>query len=232
LVISDLHGNYDALNSILSEDFDYLIVSGDLTDYGPEPHLVIDEIKNKANFAVMGNHDSANGFNIDCRCSEKFHDLSVYTRDYYKKFLSDEHIKFLRSLPLFKNFEIDGIKFTMVHASLEDYLYDYVLPSVSDVDLIKKFKNSTSDFVIFGHTHLPMWRKLNSTIFINPGSAGQPRDGNWKASYATINTNDKSFNIKRIKYDVEKTIKKINSLDMKNDIKELLINILMKGGSF
>ncbi len=230
LVVSDIHGNYDALYSILNEKFDYLIVSGDLTDYGPEPGHVIDAIKENAHYVVMGNHDSANAFNIDCRCSEKFHELSVYTRNYYKKFISAEEIKFLKTLPLFLNFEIDGIKFTMVHASLLDYLYDYVFPEISNEDLIKKFKNSSSDFVIFGHTHLPMSRIINSTVYINPGTTGQPRDGIWEASYAIINTNNKSFKIKRNKYDIEKTIDKIKVLDMDEKIKSTLIKILKNGG--
>jgi len=230
LVISDIHGNYDALYSVLTEKYDYLIVSGDLTDYGPDPGLVIDAIKESAHHVVMGNHDSANAFNIDCKCSEKFHDLSVYTRNFYKKFISTEEIKFLKTLPLFLNFEIDGLKFTTVHASLADYLYDYVFPEISNEDLIKKFKNSSSDFVIFGHTHLPMIRIINSTVYINPGSVGQPRDGNWEASYAIIDTYDKSFKIKRKRYDIEKTIEKINVLNMDDKIKDTLIKILKNGG--
>ncbi|MGC8663817.1 MAG: metallophosphoesterase family protein [Thermoplasmata archaeon] len=231
LVISDIHSNYDALESVLLENFDYLLISGDLVDYGPEPHKVIDEIKDKSDFIVIGNHDSANAFNIDCRCSEKFHDLSVYTRNFYKRLISNDQIKFLRSLPLFKNFEIDGVRFTMVHASMTDYLYDYVLPTIGDEDLVKKFKNSESDFVIFGHTHLPMVRRIKSTVYVNPGSVGQPRDGDWRTSYAIIDTNEKSYFIKRIKYDLETTVQKINSMDMEINKKETLIKILRKGES-
>jgi len=77
---------------------------------------------------------------------------------------------------------------------------------------------------------LPMIRIINSTVYINPGSVGQPRDGNWEASYAIIDTYDKSFKIKRKRYDIEKTIEKINVLNMDDKIKDTLIKILKNGG--
>ncbi|MEM1725454.1 MAG: YfcE family phosphodiesterase, partial [Thermoplasmata archaeon] len=154
------------------------------------------------------------------------------TRKYFKKNLNKRHLNFLGLLPMFNNFEIDGIKFTMVHASLMDYLYDYVLPETDDKTLLYKFKNTESDFVIFGHTHLPMIKKINKTTFINPGSLGQPRDGDIRASFAILDTNTGEVKIIRKEYDVKETIRKINEQGLENNIKDSLSKILLTGGKF
>lgn len=229
LIISDIHGNIEALKSVLEEKFDYVVVSGDLVDYGPDPDLVIEKIIDLKPIIVQGNHDAANAYGIDCKCSEKLHDLSVYTRNFYKYKLNKNEIVFLRNLPMVKNFEIEGLKFTLVHASLIDPLYDYVLPSIDDNELIRKFKFSDSDFIIFGHTHLTFIRSINKSKFVNPGSVGQPRDGNWLASYAIINTDNKEIKLMRKKYNINETIGKINSLEMDKKYKEMLVSILKNG---
>jgi putative phosphoesterase len=232
LVVSDIHGNYDALKEVLKEDFDFLIFSGDSVDYGPEPEKVVDELMNICHKGVMGNHDSANAFSIDCKCSEKYHDLSVKTREYLKGNLTKRHINFLGLLPLFNNFEIDGLRFTLVHGSLIDFLYDYVTPEMDDDEIVEKFKRSESDYVIFGHTHLPMVRKIGKTIYLNPGSVGQPRDGDPRASFAVIDTSKNSVEILRKEYPVEDTISKIMSLGLDENSKSQLANILKSGGLF
>ncbi|MGC8599182.1 MAG: metallophosphoesterase family protein [Thermoplasmata archaeon] len=232
LVVSDIHGNYDALKEVLKEDFDFLIFSGDSVDYGPEPEKVVDELMNICYKGVMGNHDSANAFSIDCKCSEKYHDLSVKTREYLKGNLTKRHINFLGLLPLFNNFEIDGLRFTLVHGSLIDFLYDYVTPEMDDDEIVEKFKRSESDYVIFGHTHLPMVRKIGKTIYLNPGSVGQPRDGDPRASFAVIDTSKNSVEILRKEYPVEDTISKIMSLGLDENSKSQLVNILKSGGLF
>ncbi|MCC6041942.1 MAG: metallophosphoesterase, partial [Desulfurococcaceae archaeon] len=83
LIISDIHGNYDALKTVLetARGFDYIWFLGDLVDYGPEPHLVVDLVREiKPEVALMGNHDYAVAYNTDCMCAQELHDLSVYTR--------------------------------------------------------------------------------------------------------------------------------------------------------
>jgi protein phosphatase len=230
MVVSDIHGNFDAFNEILKENYDYLIFVGDSVDYGPEPGKVVDELMRSCYKCVMGNHDSANAFSIDCRCSEKFHELSVKTREYFRKTLTKSQLNFLGLLPMFQNFEIDGLRFTMVHGSLIDFLYDYVTPDTSDDGLMEKFKKSDSDYVIFGHTHLPVLRRIGKSYYINPGSVGQPRDGDPRASYAIIDTNKNDVKIIRKSYPVENTIKKIMSLDLPEGIKIQLSKILENGG--
>ncbi|MGC8609897.1 MAG: metallophosphoesterase family protein [Thermoplasmata archaeon] len=230
LVISDIHSNLEAFEESLKENYDILIFSGDAVDYGPDPDIVLDKLIELRPKAVMGNHDAANAFNIDCKCSQEFHELSEYTRNFYRKKLDKKHIDYLSSLPYFLNFEIESYKFTVVHGSLENYLYDYVRPNTSDEILKIKFKNSESDFVIFGHTHLPFSRKIGKTYYINPGSVGQPRDFDNRISYAIIDLNNMNVEIKRKKYNYEKTIEKIRVLNIEDKYKKMLINIFLNGG--
>ncbi len=228
LIISDLHGNLEALKSALDEKYDAIVCAGDFVDYGPDPQGVIDLSKDFFK-VVMGNHDSANAFNIDCHCSQKFHELSVETRSYFKKYI--RNLDFLRNLKMEERFEIDGLKFILVHASLVDPLYDYIFENISDDDLKKKFKNTEADVVIFGHSHHKFLRKVDKTIYINPGSVGQPRDGDWRSSLATLDTENLKVEFKRKEYEIEKTVAKIKDTGLSEKTKNALIDILKNGGS-
>ena len=93
LVLSDVRGNVDALKAVVKHagKWDYLWVLGDLVDYGPEPHIVVDMIRElKPDVIVRGNHDHAVAYNVDCRCNTATHELSVYTRLNF--FLNSSHV--------------------------------------------------------------------------------------------------------------------------------------------
>ena len=98
LIISDIHGNFDAL-AALQETYDELWVLGDLVNYGPDPAAVIDFVRSKAAVVVCGNHDYSIGFNQDPRCSARFREMAEATRRYTNSVLSFGHKHFLRHLP-------------------------------------------------------------------------------------------------------------------------------------
>ena len=87
LIISDIHGNFDAL-AALQETYDELWVLGDLVNYGPDPAAVIDFVRSKATVVVCGNHDYSIGFNQDPRCSARFREMAEATRRYTNSVLS------------------------------------------------------------------------------------------------------------------------------------------------
>ena len=101
---------------------------GDLTDYGPEPHIVLDILRDIGpEVWISGNHDYANAFGVDCRCGEKTHDLSVYTRkNISQKLLTKEDLRFLRELPLKREIRIEGKVYYFVHGCPADPLYGYM----------------------------------------------------------------------------------------------------------
>src|SRR5712691_13569471 len=95
LIISDLHGNHDAL-SALPESYDELWVLGDLVNYGPEPAVVVAFVQRKATFAVRGNHDHAVGYNEDPRCTPRYAAMAAATQKMSEAHLNSEQKRFLQ----------------------------------------------------------------------------------------------------------------------------------------
>ncbi len=230
LVLSDAHGNADALRSILEkENYDAVWFLGDLTDYGPEPQVVLDILRDlKPEVWISGNHDYANAFGVDCGCGEKTHELSVYTRENVtKRLLSKEDLAFLRNLPLRREMRIDGRTYYFVHGCPADPLYGYMFDFMPECMRNEIGGKISADYLLFGHTHFPVLGKYEGTTYLNPGSAGQPRDGDWRSSYAVYE--DGEFQLKRIQYPVEETIKKIKVVVEDEKFREMLIRILREG---
>ena len=117
LVLSDVHSNKYALDTILkhARKIDYTIFLGDAVDYGPHPAEVIDILRENVDIWIMGNHDNAVAFNVDCKCSQELHDLSVYTRENITlKLISDDQKKFLQNLPIRKEIEVEPFQGLLV----------------------------------------------------------------------------------------------------------------------
>ncbi len=240
LVISDVHSNLEALISVLEEDFDKIVFLGDGVDYGPDPVDTLNLLIEKTFIYIMGNHDNANAYHTDCRCSEKMHTISVHSRQLYTiKMLEEKHLEFLRKQSPMKYFTLDGINFLAAHATIRNPLYNYIYPCDTDENFQKELSESphylymnygeknNPDIILLGHTHIPFIKNYKGKIVLNPGSVGQPRDGLWMASYAIIN--DGNLILKRKKYPVEKTIEKTKKLPLPDEDKEKLIFILKNG---
>src|SRR6266508_3733397 len=99
LIISDLHGNMDAIRA-LPEDFDEMWVLGDLVTYGPGPAEVVDFVRRRATLVVRGNHDNAAGTHSDPRCSDAFRKMASATLAYTDSQLDDGQREYLENLPL------------------------------------------------------------------------------------------------------------------------------------
>lgn len=208
LVFSDIHANKYALNTLLGkEKFDEAIFLGDIVDYGTSPVETIDLLRKTAKYVISGNHDYAAAFNKDCLCSQENHELSVYTRENITlKDIGKEEINYLRSLPDFKEVELDGFSFKMYHGSPSDHLYGYLYPWNISKDSFRNvlgFQEDKANYLV-GHTHCQFMVNHSGNMVVNPGSAGQPRDGNSKPSYVLFDGNDGSFAFKRFDYDRQK----------------------------
>jgi protein phosphatase len=237
LIISDAHANYDALTRILeSVRYDSVIFLGDSVDYGPQPAETLDLLREVGSIILKGNHDAAAAHGISCRCAEELRPLSEYTREKVTmKFLSKEDLMFLAGLPEKVEIEVDGKRIYAVHASPRNHLYGYVMPDINDeklaselydVDSLNPFpRRLDHDLILLGHTHRAMMRKLKS-IILNPGSVGQPRDGDPRASFALLG---EEVRIERIDYDVENVVRKIKDLKLEKWAEESLISILRSG---
>lgn len=232
LILSDIHSNWEALKTILNdENYDLIMCAGDLVDFGPCPKEVVDFFRISNCFSVMGNHDWAviSG-NDPGSTNEIWKSICMKSAHYTKNVLGADNICYIKHLPFEKYIDIEGTRFYIVHAAPSNHLYKYIEPSASIEELEKEFNEIDADYIIIGHTHLPMIRKIKKSLIINPGSVGQPKDGNPDASYAIFS--DNGVLLKRKSYDIEKIISSYSKLPFNDiELKELSL-ALRTGGKY
>jgi putative phosphoesterase len=224
LLVADLHANWPALRAI-NEQFDMCFCLGDLVDYGLEPAPVVDWVRKNAHQAVRGNHDHGAAQNVNVSGKNGFKYLSGVTRAVSRERLSEDDLRFLAHLPISRTVTLDDSRFLLVHATPRDPLDEYAPP---DVDFwARRLENVTADVVCVGHTHMPYVLEVGNRLVINPGSVGQPRDGDPRASYAIID--DRRVELKRVEYPVEDTVRAIEDSNVPDQAKALLAQVLRTG---
>lgn len=228
LIVSDLHGNAQALD-VLPTEYDQLWVLGDLVNYGPDPAVVVDFVRENASLVVRGNHDHAIGCNADPRCSEPYRKMAEAMARFTKRELSTGDKAYLANLPLTETIEVSGSRFFLCHATPSDPLFAYCPPE-SD-QWLSELAATDCDVLLCGHTHIPFVREINGSRIANPGSLGQPKIGRPEACYA-IWENDR-ITLHSVPYDYETTINTIyalGALGVSGDVKQALIHVLETGG--
>jgi len=246
LVLSDIHGNLDALEAVLSDarGWDEVLVLGDLVDYGPQPGEVIDTLKGLGARILKGNHDHAVAYGVDCRCGEATHWLSVWFRENItNKLLGREEKRFLAELPEQLVLSLGGLgEAVAVHGAPASKLYAYLYPWLREEEACKLLSFSARLFqgnrgeacklsrglYLVGHTHYQFYRLIGGAVVANPGSVGQPRDGDPRAAYMVIDTEAATITMKRIKYPVDKTVEKLRALSIPSPYIDALIYMLVE----
>jgi putative phosphoesterase len=223
-IISDLHGNYEALRS-LPDDYDELWVLGDLVNYGPLPGAVVDFVRKNSKVVVQGNHDHSLGFDVDPRCSAPFRTMADVTRRYTASALERQQKDFLRSLPLKLELNRENTSFYLCHATPSNPLYSYCLEQ-SD-EWVKEFDQVKADVLLVGHTHIPFIRRIGNKLVVNPGSLGQPKTGKPDACYAVWQ--DGLFRLQSYPYAVEKTVAQLKAIAFPQEVEDHLITVLRTG---
>jgi len=207
LIISDLHSNIYALETIWAQeqDSDVIYCTGDLVDYGPYPREVLDWIQTFGVVCTQGNHDR---WMIETYRAGKLLDrLPIKKRAWIHhnaSLLNEEYITFLESLPEAIDFQLDGINYGMVHL-YQDYTEIVSLHAYQEFcrQTFNGCSNPVFSRLIFGHTHRQGIRYLSDdALWVNPGSASyrRPDDPDQTAHYATI-TNG-VISLKRLTYDL------------------------------
>jgi predicted phosphodiesterase len=213
LIISDIHANANALDSVLQHagPVDAVWCLGDVVGYGPDPNECIERLQAlSALTCLQGNHDAAatgslalEGFNADARASI----------EWMQKQLTADSLAYLQGLQ--PRLEAAGV--TLAHASPRQPILEYLLDTYSAAENFGAF---TTDLCFVGHTHAPVIftqrehtvelaiPKANSTVEVqarciaNPGSVGQPRDRDPRAAFAIYNNADNSWDFQRVDYDI------------------------------
>jgi len=230
LVLSDIHANWPALCAVFSheQDFDACLVAGDLVDYATGARDVIAWVRENADGVVRGNHDHAVAqFIQPSQPESSFKLLRNETRNYHWDSLSQRDLNYLAQLPLSLEIELDSLRFYLIHASPRDPLNEY-LPNVSEV-WEERLKEIDADIICVGHTHFPYICKLTDKQVLNPGSVGQPRDGDPRASYAIIENGE--IQLKRIEYDIDKTIDQMTKAGLCKEAIQAAKRILSSGST-
>ncbi len=224
VIISDLHANAPALDS-LPETGDQLWVLGDLVNYGPDPRAVIDFVRNHAALVVRGNHDDAIGFDRDPQCSPRFREMAEETGAFTRSVLTQEDKAYLRSLPSRASRNVEGVRFSLVHATLSDPLYMYQRDS--DPGWGRDARACDCDVLLTGHTHIPFVHNWAGTVVCNPGSIGQPKNGSPNACYAVWQSG--LLELKSFAYPVAATADRLRSLEFSPVVTSDLIATLGNG---
>ncbi len=219
LIISDVHANLPALERVLEDarergGFDAVWCLGDVVDYGPEPGECIEALAELEPLCVAGNHDYAALGKIGV---ENFNSYAAQSALWTREQLGSDHAAFLEGLPKVATRE----PFSMAHGSLRDPLWEYL---VNGPSALETFRRMRTRFCLVGHSHLPFvcaeaegmprFAMLQDgqevelgegRLIANPGSVGQPRDGDPRASYLLYDAEKGRLAHHRVGYDVAAT---------------------------
>ena len=217
LVVSDIHANWPALAAI-DEPHDFAICLGDLVDYGPDPVECVRWAMEHARYSIRGNHDHGVAQCVSVLGESGYRYLTRVTRPRMWNALGPDERRYLVQLPLTARFTVQGRRFLLVHGTPRDPLDEYLF---NDPETwAKRLAEAEADVLCVGHSHMQFNLKAGAAVVINPGSVGNPRDGDPRAAYAVID--DNRVELKRVAYPVEETIARVQALDLPARAKEML----------
>lgn len=225
LVLADVHANWFALSAI-RESFDACLFIGDLVEYGVDPIPCIDWVRTHATSAIRGNHDHSVAQRVPPPVGAGFRKLAGATRQLHWDLLRPSHLKYLSQLPVTQNLMLDGLRFHLVHATPRDPMDEYL--AADPEGWKKRLEHVEADFVCVGHTHIPFHLDLGHCQLLNPGSVGQPRDGDPRAAYAIIENGRVEH--RRVEYDIDATIRQIEQSGLEPELVEMASQVLRTGG--
>ena len=231
LILSDIHANLEALEACLeaAPQYDYVINLGDIVGYGASPNEVTQLSRKLCRMFVRGNHDKAatGVMNLD-----SFNPIAAMAALWTRDTLTPEHLQWLKELPQGPVGVVELPDVLLVHGSpLDEDEYIIVLRDATEPLMASRHK-----LTLFGHTHIQggfsvigqRWETLrpayngkrdrdefeyaldpNGRYLMNPGSVGQPRDGDWRAAFMLLDTERWTVTYHRVPYDLELAQEKI-----------------------
>jgi predicted phosphodiesterase len=226
LVLSDIHSNLEALEAVLKDagPVDQTWCLGDLVGYGPDPNACVELLSSRSRLSIAGNHDWATlrrldlgDFNLDARLANLWNRAQ----------LTPANLSFLERLP---QTIVEG-QFTLAHGSPCHPIWEYLVYPESALASFGCFESS---YCLVGHTHVPAVFRLAEEpgaercelvslsrdgtfslgaqrLILNPGSVGQPRDGDPRASYALLDMEAMTWEQRRVPYQLEVTQQKMTA---------------------
>jgi predicted phosphodiesterase len=241
-VLSDVHANLPALEAVLRDleglQVDRVVCLGDLVGYNAQPNECLDRLRHRVDVCVAGNHDrEALGLPVAGYTNRQ----AKLTLDWTARSLSAENASYLRSLPNIAVHE----SFVAVHGCFlnPDHYYGYVTSSMlpDNLEVIAQ-RDDLPKLAFCGHTHQPLlaclegsqvrevplgearasWHASSRVVLVNPGSVGQPRDRDPRASYAVVDTTQREVLLRRVPYDIQATMAAIEAAGLPSALAERL----------
>jgi diadenosine tetraphosphatase ApaH/serine/threonine PP2A family protein phosphatase len=218
LIISDIHANLAALEAVLDDapPFDELWCLGDLVGYGPKPNECTERVQDLPHTSLAGNHDWAALGRLDLN---SFNAIARAANEWTQRQLTSSSRTYLNGLSP----SLQRDDFALAHASPREPVWEYIMDATT---AYRNFEHFSTQFCLVGHTHVPVLFELDEErnrcqvllppfpepvklgarrAIINPGSVGQPRDGDPRAAYAILNTDEMTFEFRRVSYPIRIT---------------------------
>ncbi len=232
-IISDIHANLEALDAVLddarAQGCTHYVCLGDVVGYNADPAACVEVVRQLDCPTVKGNHDAH--ASIDSS-TEGFNELAERAINWTRANLDDTDKHWLQQMRIVRQVR----DFTIVHATLDTPdQWGYVL---NNLDAVASFTYQHTNVCFFGHTHVPVAYVRDSHVarvafgelhlqphhkyFINAGSVGQPRDGDWRACYCIYDVDEQRVELRRVKYDLVATQKKIRAAGLPPKLAERL----------
>ncbi|WP_396223355.1 metallophosphoesterase family protein [Gemmatimonas sp.] len=228
-LLSDIHANLEALDAVLADidargDVDAVYHLGDLVGYSSNPNAVVDRLRARGVAGIAGNYDStvATAYR-HCGCkseSARQEELAHISFQYTRAAVTADTRAYLAALP----FSLDlrplgghaaGPRLVLVHGTptlntvyfTADRSDDFCRKMAATVGL------TAGDLLAFGHTHRPWHRTVDGIHFLNTGSVGRPKDGDWRAGYVVVTLGDAPAQVEfvRVPYDLEATVEGVRA---------------------
>lgn len=238
-LMSDIHANLPALEAVLADtsaraDIDAVYHLGDLVGYAPWPDEVVEHIRRNAIPGVAGNYDSTTATDYK-HCGCKYEDarqeaLSHVSYEWTRAHVSPATKRFLGSLP----FRIDvrplgghlaGPRLILLHGNpvLNTVYWTEDRSDRFCQQMAESVSAKAGDVIAFGHTHRPWHRVVEDIHFVNTGSVGRPKDGDWRAGYALVDiTAAVTVEFVRVEYDLARAMQGIRESDLPDEFAEYL----------
>jgi diadenosine tetraphosphatase ApaH/serine/threonine PP2A family protein phosphatase len=227
LLVADVHANIEAFQAVVDNarsrgDVEAIWCLGDVVGYGPDPVACIELLQGLPHEAIVGNHDLAAAGAIGV---EEFNHYAAAAALWTQQQLPEEMKAWLTDLPRVR--VLEDLEITLTHGSLIDPVWDYLL---HPEDAMAHLAEQTTPSCFVGHTHLPQVYydapprltgevirdghslELGQRRFVaNPGSVGQPRNGDPRAAFAIVDTTAKVVAFHRVEYDIAATQAKMRA---------------------
>jgi predicted phosphodiesterase len=239
-LISDVHANLPALEAVLQHigtrpDVAATYHLGDLVGYAPWPNETVALICELRIAGVAGNYDSTVGTDYKhCGCryeDPRQEELSHISYNWTRQHVSPDTKRFLAGLP----FRIDllpngghlaGPRVILVHGSptLNTLYWTEDRPDEFCLKMAGIAGAKPGDVIAFGHTHLPWHREVGGIHFVNTGSVGRPKDGDWRAGYVLLESGSGTVKVEnvRVEYDLERAMSGIRESELPDEFAQFL----------